>query len=80
MSGGELVKRLEVAAHPYAEVSLAEMADLLLEAAAELRAIRSALLAHRGARDWVGHKIDQDRTLWEFVADVPWGTTVRGDG
>ena len=79
MTGGELVKRLEVAAFD-AEVSLAEMADLLLEAAAELRAIRFALLAHRGARDWVGHKIDQDRTLWEFVADVPWGTTVRGDG
>lgn len=76
MSGGELVKRLEVAAFD----ADSETGALLAEAAAELRAIRFALLAHRGARDWVGHKIDQDRTLWEFVADVPWGTTVRGDG
>ena len=76
MSGGELVKRLEVAAFD----ADSETGALLAEAAAQLRAIRFALLAHRGARDWVGHKIDQDRTLWEFVADVPWGTTVRGDG
>jgi len=76
VSGGELVKRLEVAAFD----ADSETGALLAEAAAQLRAIRFALLAHRGARDWVGHKIDQDRTLWEFVADVPWGTTVRGDG
>ena len=76
MSGGELVKRLEAAAFD----ADSETGALLAEAAAELRAIRSALLGHRGARDWVGHKIDQDRTLWEFVADVPWGARIKGDG
>ena len=75
MSRGDLVKRLEAAAFD----ADSETGALLAEAAAELRAIRSALLGHRGARDWVGHKIDQDLALWAFVADVPWGS-IKGDG
>ena len=75
MSGGELVARLEAAAFD----ADAETGRLLLEAAAELRAIRSAVVGHRGARDWAGHKIDQDRVLWAFVEDVPWGR-MEADG
>jgi hypothetical protein len=76
VTGGELVERLEAAAFD----ADSETGALLLAAAAELRAVRSALVGHRGARDWAGNKIDQDLRLWEFVADVPWGSTVRGDG
>lgn len=76
MSGGELVKRLEAAAFD----AESETGALLFEAAAELRAIRSALLGHRGHRDYVGGKIESDLKLWQFVADVPWGSTIKGDG
>lgn len=76
MTGGELVKRLEAAAFD----ADSETGALLLEAATELRAIRSALLGHRGARDFTGGKIASDLVLWEFVADVPWGTRIKGDG
>ena len=76
MSGGELVKRLEAAAFD----ADSETGALLAEAAAELRAIRSALVGHRGHRDYTGGKIQSDLTLWEFVADVPWGSRIKGDG
>lgn len=75
MSGGELVERLEAAAFD----ADSETGALLLEAAAELRAVRALVLGHRGARDFAGGKIDADRRLWEFVADVPWGS-IKGDG
>jgi len=76
VSGGELVKRLEAAAFD----ADPETGALLAEAAAELRAIRSALLGHRGQRDYTGGKIQSDLVLWQFVADVPWGARIKGDG
>lgn len=42
--------------------------------------LRSAIVGHRGQRDWHGGKIQADRTLWQMVADVPWGEPIKGDG
>lgn len=39
---------------------------------AQVRILRSAIVAHRGNRDWVGGKIEADRDLWAHVADIPW--------
>lgn len=42
--------------------------------------LRSAIVRHRGHRDYVGGKIQSDVDLWEHVADVPWGKPIKGDG
>ena len=45
-----------------------------------VRRLRSAIVRHRGRRDFMGGKEQCDRDLWAEVADVPWGKPVRGDG
>jgi hypothetical protein len=42
--------------------------------------LRSAIVGHRGQRDWYGGKIQADLTLWQMVNDVPWGERIKGDG
>jgi hypothetical protein len=42
--------------------------------------LRSAIVGHRGQRDWHGGKIQADLTLWQMVNDVPWGEPIKGDG
>ena len=46
----------------------------------QVGALRLAIARHRSGRDWVGGKIDADRRLWEHIDDVPFGTSIKGDG
>lgn len=43
---------------------------------AQVRILRSAIVSHRGRRDWVGGKIEADHDLWAHVADIPWGPPI----
>lgn len=47
---------------------------------ARVHKLRSAIVGHRGQRDWHGGKIQADLTLWQMVNDVPWGEPIKGDG
>ena len=42
--------------------------------------LRGAVRGHRGRRDFMGGKEQCDLDLWEYVADVPWGKQIEGDG
>lgn len=42
----------------------------------EIRKLRGAILAHRGARDFMGGKSSCDERLWEHIADIPWGPPI----
>jgi hypothetical protein len=48
--------------------------------AERVKKLRAAIVGHRGQRDFAGGKIQADTNLWHFVADVPWGEPIQGDG
>ena len=82
-----LPDRLLEAAHPYAEVTLAQMAGLLTEAAdriseleEELLRLRCAVAAHRNANSFNGELRPSDGRLYDALGDLPWGKAIKGDG
>jgi len=48
--------------------------------AERVQKLRAAIVGHRGQRDFAGGKIQADRNLWHYVADVPWGKQIEADG
>ena len=54
--------------------------DRICELEVQLLRLKRAIASQRAHRDMVGGKLMSDLELWKHVADVPWGTTIRGDG
>ena len=57
-----------------------EAADRIVDLEIQVMKLRSAIVGHRGRRDFMGGKEQCDLDLWAVVADVPWGNPVKGDG
>jgi hypothetical protein len=59
---------------------ICDLEEEVVAARADLHRLKMAVVAQRAHRDMVGGKLMTDLELWEHVADVPWGKTIRGDG
>lgn len=57
-----------------------EAADRIVDLETQVLKLRSAIVRHRGRRDFMGGKEQCDLDLWDVVADVPLGGPIKGDG